>query len=30
VNKRNSCETDFCSLLFALKRKIFLSETGAP
>jgi hypothetical protein len=30
VNVRNACETDLVSLRFALKRKNFLSETGAP
>ncbi len=27
---RNACETDLVSLRFALKRKIFFCETGAP
>jgi hypothetical protein len=26
VNMQNSCETDFCSLLFALKQKIYEKE----
>ncbi len=30
ANKRNACETDLCSLRFALKRNKYISETGAP
>jgi hypothetical protein len=30
LNKRKQSETDYVSLHFALKRKNFLSETGAP
>ncbi len=30
VSVRNACETDLVSLCFALKRKNFWSETGAP
>ncbi len=30
VSVRNACETDLVSLRFALKRKFFFCETGAP
>jgi ABC-type transporter MlaC component len=30
VSVRNACETDLVSLRFALKRKKFFGETGAP
>jgi hypothetical protein len=30
VSVRNACETDLVSLRFALKRKYFFGETGAP
>jgi hypothetical protein len=30
ANKRNACETDLCSLRFALKRKQNLSENRTP
>jgi hypothetical protein len=30
ANKRNACETDLCSLRFALKRKKNISENRTP
>ncbi len=30
ANKRNACETDLCSLRFALKRKKYISENRTP
>ena len=30
ANQRNACETDLCSLRFALKRKQIISENRTP